>query len=334
MKMNPATPHHPHSESPLGAAYPPRILAPGLSYWLDEGTRLELIPGALVTWRAEGVCYLRQLQEAKQVLVNGLPFLGERVLQDGDFIKSGQERFIFQADPVADRRTRLAHTSMPKPPKLSKGLGERVRIDTGGLSLDGGMTVTRWHDILSLVVTVPLTRSSQYAGGIRVGALTWGGKLAGELVRINAFDLRRFFEWAGAVVPFDPSIENPANWQLPLADAYMLAAKKLMGRVEAGQVDLPADRRFVLGEPVRFQRLGWGVLSLLAGSVWLFLLYVLLPTIMENARRSELIDQTGALTIGGILGAICGGAMVLTALVLIVYGLVELFRMLMAPSGR
>jgi len=329
MAANPATSL---SDPAQEQAYPPRLLAPGISYWLDEGAHITLVPDQLTAWCKDGVCYISCSEEAP-VLVNGQPFLSKWVLRDGDFIHCGKYRFIFQADPEAAKRARLAE-SAHRPPKLSRHLMKRVLLNSRALSIDGGKTFIRWSDLFSLDVIVPISRMSQYARGIRVRALMREGRSA-ELDHISGFDLRRLFGWLSAAAPIDVSIRNPLNAPLPITDAYVLAAQSLMKRIESGQTDVgEVKRRFVLGEPVRFQRLGWAVFMLLVGGSWLGLTCVMLPSIIANMGHSGLVDATGTLTADGMIVLGCLGGITLIPVVMIVYGLIELFRTLTAPSGH
>jgi hypothetical protein len=254
-----------------------------------------------------------------------------RTLKDGDFVHSGKHRYIFQADPVADWRNRLTSSQPPRRLRDSRYLRDRVRVYPDGLSLDGGKTKTNWYDILCLTLVVHL---QGYYSRLEVIMRTWRGACPySELDRISGLNLRRLYEWLRRVVPFDLSIENPSEWDLsPAADAYGLAAQKLLSRIEANQVDLSFDRRIVMGEPFRFEQLGKSLILLLASL--LFGLAVIWLTLkgIENASSSQLIDATGTLTIGGILAVVIDGLFVVLSAMAIFYSLRKLIRTLTAPS--
>lgn len=315
------------SGTPQPIDYPPRVLAPGYSFWLAQGAYVELIRHNLVACRTGKTCYLAQPPEATaDVLVNGQPLIGKRVLRDGDFMHSGKHRFIFQADPVADRRSRMEGTSWQ--PKLNNYLSQRVRGNSRGLSLDGGKTSARWEDIIALFVSPPYGK-----GGISVGALTWGGQRLGQVDRLSVFSVRQLFQWLGTLAPFDLSVQHPYRWgRLVPPDAYTLAATKLLYRVEAGQIILPVKRRFVLGEPLRFQRLRQSLVTLLGSIAFCLITMMLLGKTLENQRVSQLIDEAGALTVGGIIAALMLGSFLFASVVGMLYGLTELIRTLTAPS--
>ncbi|MBN1976256.1 MAG: hypothetical protein JW918_02545 [Anaerolineae bacterium] len=316
----------------MGNNLPPRILAPGFSLWLPEGARVELIHQSLAVYNAGGECRLRQPQEPMvEVIVGGQPPIRDQVLRDGDFIYGKKERFIFQADPIADRRGRLTEVSQPQALRAAKPLRGKLRADATGFSLDKGRTWTRWEEVDSLVVVM---RTGKYSGGLWLEMLIGGQRLRSD--RVNAFELRRFLKRASEMAPIDLSIVYPPGWwRLPLTDAYVLASRRLLQRAESGYSVLPSlHRRFVLGESFQFRDVIRSLVTLL-GSIGLCVALAIVTLAgIQNARSSELVDATGALTAGGAILIVFDGFFVLLGIAGVLYGLKELFRTLTVPLGE
>jgi hypothetical protein len=312
---------------------PPRILMPGFSLWLPEDTRIELIHRSLTVYHIKGECRLRQPQEPMvEVTVGGQPPVRDQVLRDGDFIYSRKERFIFQADPVAARRDRLVEVSRSEGSGAGRRLKGKLRVDATGFSLDRGETWVAWGEVDSLIIVM---RTSKYSGGLWLEALVRGRQRL-KSDRISAFELRRFLKRAGEIAPIDLSIVYPPGWwRLPLTDAYVLAARRLLKRAESGYSVLPIPhRRFVLGESFHFRDVARSLTTLL-GSIGLCVaLAVVTLTGIQNARSSELVDATGALTAGGVILIVFDGFLALLGITGVLYGLQELLRTLTIPWGE
>jgi hypothetical protein len=314
-------------------SYAPRLLTPGCSLWLPRGRQVSLISGHVIVNNREGTCYLARLPASTlSVKINGQPFTDMRVLRDGDFIHSGKHRYLFQADPSADWRNRLDSSRPPRQMRDSRYLRDRVRVYPDGLSLDGGKTKTNWYDILCLILDIHMKR---YDSRLEVTLLTWRGERPySELDRISGLNLRRLYEWLSRVVPFDLSIANPSEWDLsPTVDAYMLAVQKLLSRVDAGQIELPVDRRIVLGQPFRFEQLGKSLILLLGSLLFSVATTWLVLKSVQNASSSQLVDVAGTLTILGIIAAVIDGLFAVLSAMAIFYSFRKLVLTLTAPSS-
>lgn len=85
------------------------------------------------------------------ILINGFPIQDGHILQDGDFIYWADlsAGFIFQADPVKDRRETLTkcksfNQTLPEPRKRVK---KKIIIGDHGISLNGGVKTVEWEKI-------------------------------------------------------------------------------------------------------------------------------------------------------------------------------------------
>jgi hypothetical protein len=261
--------------SDMGSApqsYPPRLLAPGLSRWFEEGRSIAVTDSAKV--QKEGDVYIiapdRLMRgNESQTLVNGEPLTGKRDLTDGDFIHGGKDRWIFQKDAVADWR---ALGPRPEPGKLSDRLLKHLIIRDDGFSLDGGKTFAAWDKIACLSIEF---RDNAYT----ITPILSAGKTAGSefkgLLRPN---IEKTLQHLSYAAPFALSIaEEPFRKLFP--DPYIAASDMVVQRIDAG--DFPKmDKRFVKGAALRedlikqgLQQLGIGAAMALFGIIVTALTY-------------------------------------------------------------
>jgi hypothetical protein len=139
------------SHLPPDGTYPSRILAPSASIWLKDGETLDVSGKSIIFRRAGKDFYVAPHPKAKhEPMLNGTPMIVERLLKDGDFVHCGKERYIFQADPVADWRK-----SLQEEPELlesyepTEWLQKWVIFRKDGVSIDGGETFIKWEEIVS-----------------------------------------------------------------------------------------------------------------------------------------------------------------------------------------
>jgi hypothetical protein len=137
-------------------AYPPRILVPKRSIWLKQDEQVKLRRGLYVEYNGKQYLLTRNNSRLK-VLVNGTEILHIHPLKDGDYIEiprlMNPFQAIFQADPVADyRKGRPQTQSESIKLEVSEHLRNWVRVTADSVSLDGGVTRTKWNDIVTVRV--------------------------------------------------------------------------------------------------------------------------------------------------------------------------------------
>jgi hypothetical protein len=245
---------------PPDGAYPPRLLALQSSIWLPEAETITLIADRATIRREGSSCVLSPTSNrAVEILVNGQPLFLARPLKDGDFIQWRKERFIFQADPVADRKKRIASWGDELPtPQPSKWLHERVVINQSGLSLNSGKDFARWDEVSMLDLS--------YYGGRQCTAKIRSMKegqtieLKTSLKRANIEEIHQLMLWLYRVTPFDLSMfESFSEYSDWFPNAYFAAAsEKLYVPSQNNQLVLPADVNFIFDIPTRRERIiGW-----------------------------------------------------------------------------
>ena len=141
---------------PPDGTYPPRILTPTTTIWLCEGTIIDIDDG-LSVFNRKGECYIKQDESCKKVRLNGVPFNGEYLLKDGDFVKFGQGRIMFQADPVANYRQAIQDgyyepQIFRNPIHLSANMAKNVVINYEGISLNSGKDFVLWKNLKQIQI--------------------------------------------------------------------------------------------------------------------------------------------------------------------------------------
>jgi hypothetical protein len=264
------------SHLPPDGTYPPRILAPSASIWLKDGETLDVSGKSVIFRRVGKDFYVAPHPTAKhEAMLNGIPMIVERLLKDGDFIHCGKERYIFQADPVADWRKFLSEDdSVIETYQPTKAMQKWIIIDSDGVSLDGGKTRARWDEIKSIFasggVDSPIIKISLYSDGRKKR------KLASKLPQFmkylskNKVSIRQFAYKVFLTMPFQ------LNWEFPedlATDVYLYAVyiKLLRPAEEQGKL-LPADFDFITGDDerkraLRFDLLGMAIFLPIASAV-------------------------------------------------------------------
>jgi hypothetical protein len=187
-------------------------------------------------------------------MVNGQHLVGRRVLKDGDFIHGGDLRGIFQQDPVADYRHHWENqVKLPRHLRLpnTKRLEKHVRIDTSGVSLDGGKTTTPWTHLAGIVVQILDSNSWKVAVYEK-----HEGKAAEEMrtkcMGIVGGEVDALLKWLDHTAPYEISVLSASNVQF--SDAYVsLAYIKIINPARENKRLLPMPIAFILGFPTRKQ---------------------------------------------------------------------------------
>jgi len=314
---------------------PPRLLTPDSSIWLPQGSLIHLFGGGLAVYARPGEWTLGLTTGPVEGLrLNGEPVAGERHLRDGDFIDRGRARFLFQADPAGDRAARLAQErSSARLPRRVKP-DPQLQVDEETVSIDGGRTLAAWETIryLQIRMTIGVPRTALWL------EMQAGSGAPTKSAALTPAQLNNFFRRVEHFAPADLCIRNPwdyhpraGGWHSRMveADAYVWAARKLLKAVDSGAVDLPLDRRFVLGAPPRGQGLGPGVVMLLLGAAAIATPVWLLAPMLQNAPMAFLGgDPVRAVTTGCLAGGV-----VLLGLVSLILGAGQIARSLLSPAG-
>jgi hypothetical protein len=239
-------------ELPPDGSYPPRIVGPGYSAWLRLGEIGLEEPGIFTVCNFGQKCEITQLDPLRQVMVNGQPLVGRRVLRDGDFIHTKETRGIFQQDPVADysrywQGSPLAprHIRLTITPQLQK----YVLIDAHGFSLNAGKNVTPWTHFAGLVF--------QLLGDGKWRAMLFekhegkpSDKMPTKLGAILSDEADMLTKWAQHSAPYEIStLSVPA---LTDSDAYRtIAHTKIIDPARENKRLLPMSIAVILGLPTR-----------------------------------------------------------------------------------
>lgn len=253
---------------PPDGTYPPRLLSKrpscidyfAESIWLYVDQQIELIPDELIV-RSEGDHrILAPLLGARQdVYVNGkLLLLDGHRLQDGDFIHWDEDnRLIYQADPVKDRRKLLFEDEdgstigrddwLIIQPQLTDRLRQYAIINPEGLSFNGGADFARWDTIRYVSLNYDNNRFG-YAAYIQTNDQEKFHK--SKLTAITSQELQELFLWFNLAQPFDLTLwTNTQIWNI-FPDAYWVTAwNKIYIPAERGERDWPAEDFFIFGFP-------------------------------------------------------------------------------------
>lgn len=288
-RLRPAKPEPlkiPYSPPPDGS-YPPRLLAQirtsiaqvtRSSLWLNDGETFELVGGQASVTRS-GNIFTIQAQSSLQpeVYVNGHPLVARLTLRDGDFIFWKQNCWIFQEDPVHDRKRRMSASGMEMPQvDPSKWLEQNIVINEEGLSIDAGKHFACWDQLTMLEV-----QGDPQSGLFHMAMhyknsdgtykkVTKGGTAPGYITDL--------MKWLHIIAPFDLSffefnIKPPFSVTFP--DAYLAAAwEKIIDPAQNKKGELPTDKKIILGIASRW-KFHLETAMILSGGI-LFLAVVLL----------------------------------------------------------
>ena len=226
-------------DPPVDRAYPPRLLTPDGAIWLPAGRDVVILPDEVHVWNADGVCRIDRLPTAsnREILLNGAPLVVEHVLQDGDFYWDGQDRFVFQADPVADRKRALAAGPI-SPILIPAQVAAKLRLDVAGITGVRDDVTLSWLEITRLQIRdiTIFTRKFQVWTDAERPALR---------VKFGYRQLKQVLAWLDFALPFD----IPVTWSQQSAHSpYQLAVQtKVIIPVAEGRRILPAEEAVLLG---------------------------------------------------------------------------------------
>jgi hypothetical protein len=230
---------------PENGAYPPRIVSPGYSLWLRGASvtdqDITFIKNAANRW-------LITPPAKHDILINGVPIQAETILSDGDYIRKGVWKGIFQADPVADYRQGIKEIAVVSQINPTQAVREWVILDGVQVSLDGGQHFTHWDDIVRM----------QYETSNKKWSVTFyftdnNNKLKTVPSKLKALtndDFSALLQWIIYHVPFDP---NLYSFFTPIwSDAYeSMAYEKVLIPAENNQRPLPEALNKVLAHNER-----------------------------------------------------------------------------------
>jgi hypothetical protein len=274
-------------EFPLDGSYSPRVVGPGFSAWLRPGEIGLEEPGIFNVRNTGQKCEITHLDPNREVMVNGQPLVGRRVLRDGDFIHTKETRGIFQQDPVADYRHHWEKQfKLPRLVRLqiTNRLEKHVRIDTSGVSLDGGKTTTAWTHFAGVVVQI-LDSNSWKVAVYKKHEGQPAEEMRTKCVGVVGGEVDLLLKWFHHTAPYEISVLSASNVQF--SDAYVsLAHTKIINPARENKRLLPMSIAFILGFPTRKQialrfmlRVGFAALGAAmfsAGAVFHPLLFLLI----------------------------------------------------------
>lgn len=229
---------------PADGTYPPRIIIPANTIWMNQNNQITLSKGLSVQYL--GGNYIISATSNIAAYINGKTLIGNYTLRDGDYISSAKFRGIFQVDPTRDYR--LAWEEAEDVDKkytlnLSKQLTRNVSINNQGISLDGGQNIVHWRDISHLFFywenttnywSVQISTEKGYApSNFRACVLP-----TKEMVTLLNYLIYS--------APYHLSIEHFSRSTFPDAFEH-LAFQKIIIPAQAGKRELPASVSEILG---------------------------------------------------------------------------------------
>ena len=259
-------------EPPPDGSYPPRLLNPLSSIWSKLNDTLVLDKQLSLQCGNGEMTLIPTDDGAGKVQVNGQPLYQRHTLQDGDFVQIGHDTFIFQSDPVVDRKRRmvalLEKQNLTVTP--SGWLRERIDLNATGLSLDKRKTYILWDEIVSLVFSFRESWPWGWSGHIAVHQFSVATPMKLRLT-VKKRDLLDLIDWFRLVIPFDLSVYDPqdhygGNIRTLLPDAYHAAViEKILQPAQEGKRTLPGSHDVISGFASVKQTglvLAWGCLGI------------------------------------------------------------------------
>ncbi|MEQ8677015.1 MAG: FHA domain-containing protein [Aggregatilineales bacterium] len=270
---------------PPDGTYPPRILSPGWTTWLNED-EVSLQHGALIR-RRNTTFTLYQHKCKKDILVNGHAMVELHILKDGDHIRIGNWVAIYQHDPVADYKKAIPPDEQTIKTELSSVLKKWVIADSLGLSFDGGKNMAKWGDIVSIEVTIEWRWRVNYNFTVIIGNLK-RTKLPTRLKDVRPKNFGLLLEILIYNAPFALSIDlgKVAPHAREVFDAFTLVAvQKIFQPISNNQKELFAKVSSILGLSN-----GNGWIKILLAGLFLFPLFLAGATsIIHNFTLSQFI---------------------------------------------
>ncbi|MBK9746480.1 MAG: hypothetical protein IPO91_06820 [Chloroflexi bacterium] len=249
----------------------PRLLAPLFSLWLFDGDPIE-ISQFEIRRRGSTVWLAPTRDGLGKIRVNGELLSASHVLLDGDFIQSRHETYIFQSNPVGDRRERMLqapdYQGLTVTPR--QWLREQVDLNPSGLLLPKTGQFIAWQTIIRIAFTGnqiwPLNR---YSISMEIYL---SGRDKPAKVHLRFLKEQDFFDllnWFSLVLPFDLSVANlkdfyGGNIRNLFPDAYLAAVyEKITRPAEEGKRTLPASSDVLSGfaPVIRAGQIWMGILS-------------------------------------------------------------------------
>lgn len=132
-------------DPPPDGTYPPRILSPGWTTWLNKD-EIPLQHGAVIR-RRESTFTLYQHECKRDILVNGQAIEDAHVLADADYIHIDDFMGVYQQDPVADYRQFMAEVDSQVTITVPPHITDTVIVDREGISLNGGKDTIAWLNV-------------------------------------------------------------------------------------------------------------------------------------------------------------------------------------------
>ena len=191
-----------------------------------------------------------------KIRVNGELLSASRVLQDGDFVQIHHETYIFQSNPVADRRQRMlkAFETQAITVTPSQRLRAQIELNANGFLIQKTKMFIAWSDIVRMEFRAdeswPLNRHNIAMNVYRLGQVKPVKARIRFLKKQDFFDL---LNWFSLVLPFDLSIADfrdvyGGTIRNLLPDAYLAAVdEKIIRPAEEGKRTLPASRNVLSG---------------------------------------------------------------------------------------
>lgn len=320
---------------PPDGTYPPRLLVMpysfhsnsgyrSISFWLHNGKNVDLISNKLSVHCLNGYCILKTISLFKEkVLVNGLAFIDNHTLKDGDFVQIGTSwRAIFQADPVQDRRLGLFHENteteekedLIEEPVITEFLRENIVINSNGISFNKGSDFAQWDEIAYIWFSSEAKKFTSHIAVLRDGTYK---HLKSNMIKRPLEDASNLDLWMAKAMPFDLTMwRHGYEFAQIYPDAYYSAVMdKIYLPYERGERNLPADEIFIFGIPSRRENIliNVSVLAMVLGVM------VLLSTglaIIDNEQGNFLERWIDYTLMMGRLFAIVSGISVIVYLVL------------------
>jgi hypothetical protein len=288
---------------PEDGTYPPRILSPGISLWLR---------GDNVT--AEGITYIKNADnqwmitpdDKHETLVNGTAIVEETVLSDGDYIRKGVWKGIFQADPVADFRQDITELKMEQVYEISpsKTLLKWLQVDFDRVSFDGGETTVQWDEIHSIKYYNTDYRWSTIIYILKDGKST---KLPSKLKRISVNDLDKLVMWTQYYTPFHISTNSNSSVEMWI-DAYtFIAHQKLLIPAENKLLSLPDNAEHILDRTTPFDRRLRNIVLGFSFAVVLYLVFTGIYDFVVAENRPAFLARGIALFLTVLIGSFIYG---------------------------
>ncbi len=146
----------------------PRLLAPLFSLWISDANQFEVSDEFSLERWGSTVTFVPTRTGLGKIRVNGELLSASHVLQDGDFVQIHHETYIFQSNPVADRRQRMlkAFETQAITVTPSQRLRAQIELNANGFLIQKTKMFIAWSDIVRMEFRAdeswPLNRHNYY----------------------------------------------------------------------------------------------------------------------------------------------------------------------------